>query len=62
MLFGVFSEWITARSGVIEFGVSTQGETAFTQDETWVRALLHADAGPRHENAFVLVDDLIESV
>lgn len=61
MLFGgVWSEWLLARAGVLEFSLSTQGDTPFQNDESWIRAVQHLDMGPRHETAFAFVDDLLE--
>lgn len=58
VLFGLFRHWIIGRVGVVEFATSTQGDTAFTADQTWIRAIQHLDAGPRYENAFVYCDQL----
>lgn len=60
-LFGVFSEWLIARAGVLEFATSTQGDTPFQNDQTWVRAIMSMDAGARHPKAFVYIDDLVNS-
>jgi len=61
VLFGVFSEWLVARAGVLEFATSTQGDTPFANDQTWVRAIMSMDAGARHAKAFCLCDELINS-
>jgi len=58
ILGGVFENWLIGRVGVIEFATSTSGDTAFSNDQTWLRAIQHIDAAPRHEDAFVLVDNL----
>jgi HK97 family phage major capsid protein len=56
VLLGLWEHWLIARMGVVEFALSTQGDTAFTTDQTWVRAIQHIDAAPRYENAFVAAD------
>ena len=61
VLFGVFSEWLIARAGVLEFATSTQGDTPFANDQTWVRAIMSMDAGARHVKAFALCDELLNS-
>jgi HK97 family phage major capsid protein len=58
VLFGVFKEWMIARAGVLEFATSTQGDTPFANDQTWVRAIMSMDAGARHAKAFTLCDVL----
>src|SRR4029079_18631953 len=37
VLCGLFRDWITARFGVMEVLTSNQGDTAFTNDQTWFR-------------------------
>lgn len=59
---GCFAHWMVARIGVLEFATSVQGDTAFTTDQTWVRAIQHLDAAPRYEDAFVFVDTLLPTV
>jgi len=61
VLFGVFSEWMIARAGVLEFATSTQGDTPFANDQTWVRAIMSMDAGARHPKAFCVIKDLLNS-
>ena len=61
VLFGVFSEWLIARAGVLEFATSTQGDTPFANDQTWVRAIMSMDAGARHPKAFAVCKDLVNS-
>jgi HK97 family phage major capsid protein len=58
VLCGLWAHWLIARMGVLEFATNTQGDTPFTTDQTWVRAIQHVDAGPRYENAFVLYDEI----
>lgn len=62
VLGGIFYHWIIGRLGVMEFATSVQGDTAFTTDQTWVRAIQHIDAAPRYENAFILADTLLPTV
>lgn len=59
ILGGDFTDFLIAMSGSMEFMLSTQGDTPFTQDETWFRGLLLADGAPRHEASFVLCDSLV---
>lgn len=61
-LGGIFAHWMIARIGVLEFATTTQSDTAFQTDQTWVRAIQHIDAGPRYENAFVYADSLLPTV
>lgn len=55
---GVWRHWMIARSGVMELATSTQGDTAFTRDQSWIRAIQHLDAAPRYEDAFVVCDQI----
>lgn len=59
IIAGAFSEWLIARVGVMEIALSTQGDTPFTTDSTWIRAIQHLDAGPRYLSAFAVCDDLV---
>lgn len=61
LLGGDFSDYIIALGGVIEFVTSVQGDTPIAQDQTWVRGIQYADAGPRHEASFVFMDSLKQS-
>lgn len=58
VLTGYFPDWITARFGVMEFLATTLGDTAFVNDQTWLRGIQLLDAGPRHPASFVLCDQL----
>jgi len=62
LLAGIFRHWIIARSGVAEFATTDSGDTAFTTDQTWMRMIQHVDVGPRYENAFVYIDDLLREI
>ena len=58
ILGGMFSDVLIGMFGAIEFAATTMGDTAFTNDQTWVRGILSADIQLRHESAFVLMDNL----
>lgn len=58
VLTGYFPDWITARFGIMEFLATQLGDTAFQQDQTWLRGIQQLDAGPRHASSFVFMDDL----
>lgn len=58
ILAGMFSDVLIGMFGAIEFAATAQGDTSFTQDQTWVRGILSADIQVRHEAAFVLMDNL----
>lgn len=58
VLGGIFKHLLIARAGVLEFATSTQGDTAFANDQTKLRAIQHVDCGLRHENAFVWCDNI----
>jgi hypothetical protein len=45
--------------GALEFAATTQGDTAFQNDQTWVRGILTADIAARHEAAFCKMVNLI---
>jgi HK97 family phage major capsid protein len=59
VLLGYFPDWIVARRGVMEFLASGLGDTALTNDQTWLRGIQHIDAGPRHAGSFILCDQLV---
>lgn len=61
ILGGDFTDYMIAMSGVVEFQVSTQGDTVFAADQTAFRGILYCDGAPRHEASFVLCDSLLES-
>lgn len=58
VLGGMFSDLLIGMFGAIEFAATTLGDTAFTNDQTWVRGILSADIQARHEAAFVLLSNL----
>lgn len=55
---GMWSDMLIGMFGAIEFAATTQGDTSFVNDQTWVRGILSADIQLRHEAAFVLLDNL----
>lgn len=59
VLCGHFPDWVTARLGVMEFFASGHGDTALTNDLTFLRGIQHLDAGPRQATSFVICDKLI---
>ena len=59
ILCGVFAHHIIGRVGVAEFATSTQGDTPFQNDQTWMRVIQHMDAGVRYEDAFISCGSLI---
>ena len=59
ILCGVFAHHLIGRVGVAEFATSTQGDTPFQADQTWLRVIQHMDAGVRYEDAFVNCGSLI---
>ena len=56
VLAGAFQDWIIGRFGVMEFLATNTGDTAFTNDQTWLRAIQILDAGPRNSASFLLAD------
>ena len=55
---GMWSDLLIGMFGAIEFAATTLGDTAFQNDQTWVRGILSTDIAARHEAAFVLLDNL----
>jgi HK97 family phage major capsid protein len=55
---GMWSDLLIGMFGAIEFASTTQGDTSFANDQTWVRGILSADIAARHEAAFVYLDNL----
>ncbi len=54
-----WTDYILALFGAIEFAAATQGDTAFAQDQTLVRAILIGDGGMRHPGVFAVADYLL---
>ena len=61
LLGGVGSEWIIARSGVAEIVVTNSDASKFQQRISTMRGTIYMDAGPRHEESFGYIDDLLNS-
>lgn len=55
---GMWSDLLIGMFGAIEFAATTQGDTSFANDQTWVRGILSADIQARHEAAFCILDTL----
>ena len=55
---GMWSDLLIGMFGAIEFAATTMGDTAFTNDQTWVRGILSADIQARHQAAFCWMDNL----
>lgn len=60
-ILGAFSDWIIARSGVLEIMVNPWETTAFTNVYNKIRAIQYIDAGPRHEASFAYSDTLLRT-
>lgn len=58
ILGGMFSDLLIGMFGAIEFAATTLGDTAFTADQTWLRAILSSDIAARHDVSFVMMDNL----
>lgn len=56
---GMWSDLLIGMFGAIEFSATSQGDTSFVADQTWVKGILSADIAARHEAAFVWCDGLI---
>lgn len=55
---GMWSDLLIGMFGAIEFSQTNQGDTAFVNDQTWVKGILSADINARHESVFVVMDNL----
>ena len=55
---GMWSDLLIGMFGAIEFAATTLGDTAFINDQTWVRGILSADIQARHQAAFVYLPTL----
>lgn len=58
-LGGMFSDLLIGMFGAIEFAATTQGDTSFVNDQTWVRGILSCDVAPRHPSAFAYMPQLL---
>jgi HK97 family phage major capsid protein len=59
---GMWSDFLIGMFGAIEFAATTQGDTSFANDQTWVRGILSADCAARHDAAFVWMDNLSTTI
>jgi HK97 family phage major capsid protein len=58
VLGGDFSQWIIAMAAALEIDQNRYSDTAYTKDQTDVRAILQVDMGARHEESFASADYL----
>jgi hypothetical protein len=56
---GQWSKFTIGMYGAIEFAQSTQAGTAFAQDQTLVRGILHCDVGTPYPGAFIKCTSLL---
>jgi hypothetical protein len=50
-----------ARLGVGELAMNQLGDTAYVNDQTWLRMIQHLDAGLRHGVSVVPCDSLLSA-
>ncbi len=55
---GMWSDLLIGMFGAIEFASTTLGDTAFVNDQTWVRGILSCDIAARHDVSFVWMDQV----
>ena len=55
---GMWEDLLIGMFGAIEFAASTQGDSPFQDDQTWVRGILSCDIAARHDAAFAWSDNL----
>lgn len=55
---GMWSDYLIGMFGAIEFAATSLGDQSFAADQTWIRGILNADCSPRHEQSFVLMDQI----
>lgn len=55
---GMWSELLIGMFGAIEFAATTQGDSAFSADQSWIRGILSVDVQCRHERAFAVIQSL----
>ena len=58
ILGGMFSDVLIGMFGAIEFSATNQSDTAFINDQSWVKGILSCDIAVRHEAAFAFMDSL----
>lgn len=62
MVFGgVGSQWIIARSGVVDFAMTDSDGSKFLNRLSTMRGTMYCDAGPRTEASFGMIDDLLNA-
>jgi HK97 family phage major capsid protein len=61
LLGGVGAEWLIARAGVIEFSMTNSDASKFVTGLSTMRGTMFIDAGPRHEQSFGMIDDLLNA-
>jgi HK97 family phage major capsid protein len=61
VLGGVGSEWVIARAGVAEIVMTNSDGTKFQNRVSTMRGTIYADAGPRHEQSFGVIDTLLNA-
>jgi len=57
-----WDDYVLAMFGALEFAQATQGDSAFANDQTVVRAILTHDGACRHPGVFAVADQLIQTV
>lgn len=58
---GQWSNWLIGMYGAVELATSNQAGSLFQQDQTAIRALLHCDAVPKYEGAFVWYKQVLQT-
>jgi len=58
---GQWENWLIGMYGAVELATSNQAGTLFQQDQTAIRALLHCDAVPRYEGAFIWYKQVLQT-
>jgi len=58
VLGGDFSDYLFGMHGAMEMETNKFGDTAWKQNQQEIRVIAYADAAPRHEASFVLIDQL----
>ena len=58
VIAGMFSDILIGMFGGIEFSATNQSDTAFVNDQMWVKGILSCDIAVRHEAAFAWMTSL----
>ncbi len=61
LIGGVGAEWLIARAGVVEIKTTDSDASKFQTRTSTMRGTVYMDAGPRHENSFGYIDDVLNS-